>query len=86
VKNKTDKYILNILEHNHLQNTMFTLLRIFIQEQNYISSSLHHHHHIVLLFKAHTLSILQFIIDVLMFLSVTYQFITDVLMFVSAKY
>ena len=38
VKNKTDKYILNIFEHNHLQNTMFTLLRIFIQEQNYISS------------------------------------------------
>jgi hypothetical protein len=38
VKKKTDKYILNILEHNHLQNTMFILLRIFIQEQNYISS------------------------------------------------
>ena len=38
VKNKTDKYILNILEHNHLQNTMFTLLRILIPEQNYISS------------------------------------------------
>jgi hypothetical protein len=30
VNNTTDKYILNILEHNHLQNTMFTLLRIFI--------------------------------------------------------
>jgi hypothetical protein len=37
VNNKTDKYILNILEHDHLQNTMFTLLRIFIQEQDYIS-------------------------------------------------
>jgi hypothetical protein len=32
VKNKTDKYILNILEHNHLQNTMLTLLQIFLQE------------------------------------------------------
>jgi hypothetical protein len=30
VNNKTDKYIQNILEHNHLQNTMFTLLNIFL--------------------------------------------------------
>jgi hypothetical protein len=33
--NKTDKYILNILEHNNLQNTMFTLLWILIQERKY---------------------------------------------------
>ena len=38
VNNKTDKYIINILEHKHIQNTMFTLLQIFIQEQNYICS------------------------------------------------
>ena len=38
VKNKTDKYILNILEHKQIQNTMLTLLQIFIQEQDYISS------------------------------------------------
>ena len=37
-KNKTDKYILNILEHNHLQNTMFTLLHIFMQELHDINS------------------------------------------------
>jgi hypothetical protein len=36
--NKTDKYILNIIEHNHLQNTMFTLLQIFIQDQHDINS------------------------------------------------
>jgi heme/copper-type cytochrome/quinol oxidase subunit 2 len=38
VNNKTDKYILNILEHNHLQNTIFTLLQICIQEQHDIYS------------------------------------------------
>ena len=37
MNNKTDKYILNILEHNHLQNTMFTLLQICIQEQHDIN-------------------------------------------------
>jgi hypothetical protein len=30
--------MLNILEHNHLQNTMFTLLQIFIQEQHDIDN------------------------------------------------
>ena len=38
VNNKTDKYIINILEHHHEQNTMFTLLQIFIQEQHDINS------------------------------------------------
>ena len=38
MNNKTDKYILNITEHNHLQNTMLTLLQIFIQEQHGIDS------------------------------------------------
>jgi hypothetical protein len=38
VNNKTDKYILHILEHNHLQNTMLTLLQIFIEEQHDIDS------------------------------------------------
>jgi ssRNA-specific RNase YbeY (16S rRNA maturation enzyme) len=37
VNNKTDKYILNILEHNNLQNTMFTLVYILIQEQHDIN-------------------------------------------------
>ena len=41
VNNKTDKYILHILEHNHLQNnlqnTMFTLVYILIQEQHNIN-------------------------------------------------
>ena len=37
MNNKTDKYILNILEHNHLQNAMFTLLQICIQEQHDIN-------------------------------------------------
>ena len=64
------------------------------------SSCCLHHHHIVLLFKTITLSILQFIIDVLMFVSVKYQvyyscfnvvlvkyqFIIYVLMFVSLQY
>jgi hypothetical protein len=30
LSNKTDKYILNILEHTHLQYTMLTFLQIFI--------------------------------------------------------
>jgi hypothetical protein len=38
MNNKTDKYILNIIEHNHLQNTMYTLLQIFIQGQHDIDS------------------------------------------------
>ena len=29
--------MLNILEHNHLQNTMFTLVYILIQEQHEIN-------------------------------------------------
>ena len=37
MNNKTDKYILNILEHSNLQNTMLTLLQIFIQEQHDIN-------------------------------------------------
>jgi hypothetical protein len=37
VNNKTDKYILNILEHSNLQNTMLTLLQICIQEQHDIN-------------------------------------------------
>jgi hypothetical protein len=37
VNNKTDKYILNILEHNNLQHTMFTLVLILIQEQHDIN-------------------------------------------------
>jgi hypothetical protein len=37
VINKTDKYILIILEHNHLQNTMFTLLQLCIQDQHDIN-------------------------------------------------
>jgi ssRNA-specific RNase YbeY (16S rRNA maturation enzyme) len=37
VNNKTNKYILNILEHSNLQNTMLTLLQIFIQEQHDIN-------------------------------------------------
>jgi hypothetical protein len=37
VNNKTDKYILNILEDNNLQNTMLTLKYILIQEQHDIN-------------------------------------------------
>ena len=37
MNNKTDKYILNILEHSNLQNTMLTLLQICIQEQHDIN-------------------------------------------------
>jgi hypothetical protein len=37
VNNKTDKYILNILEDNNLQNTMLTLEYILIQEQHDIN-------------------------------------------------
>ena len=37
MNNKSDKYILNILEHNNLQNIMFTLLWIFTQEQHDIN-------------------------------------------------
>jgi hypothetical protein len=40
MNNKTDKYILNIIEHNHLQNTMFTVLQICIQEQHDIDINL----------------------------------------------
>jgi hypothetical protein len=37
VNNKTNKYILNILEDNNLQNTMLTLEYILIQEQHDIN-------------------------------------------------
>ena len=37
MNNKTDKYILNILQHSNLQNTMFTLEYILIQEQHDIN-------------------------------------------------
>ena len=37
MNNKTDMYILNILEDNNLQNTMLTLEYILIQEQHDIN-------------------------------------------------
>ena len=55
MNNKTDKYILNILEDNNLQYTMLTLEYILIQEQHDInllylpSDSLHYVMHLLYL-------------------------------------